>query len=216
MFLSLKCRNRLKSFAFFVSLTSIFWTHELVAQEKKDLAEPIADYSVPQMAIFEGWIGVWNVTEHHFDSKGHVISKVKGTEEVNWILDKRAIRRSYRTKSASRSYHAIGTLTWDASQSRYSGTWYDDASTTGPTLTHGTWSESTKVLEFVLESRAADGSAVTYRIVDKWHDEKHRQVTTYQVRGDALVKRLEVEYQRPAPCPETQQSDRMIGVPDID
>lgn len=154
------------------------------------------------MALFEAMIGVWNVTEHHYNERGKEVSTAKGTEEIHWILGKHAVRRSYTTSySGGRAYHAIGTLTWNSAEKKYRGTWFDDVSTSGPTMVSGVWNKDSRTMEYLLESQAANGSTIRYKVVDKFVDEKHRVATTYFVRDAQLLKRLEVYYNRPKPCP---------------
>lgn len=154
-----------------------------------------------ELARLEIFIGPWSVTESHFNPRGEVIGSAKGTEEIIWMLDYHAIRRSYASSGGSTTFRATGTLTWNAAEKKYHGNWYDNASTLGPTTVKGTWDDATKTMTLDVESTGPDGKAVRHKVVEKFESGEKRTATTYLVDGSNLVKRLEVVYQRTTPCP---------------
>ena len=162
-------------------------------------------YASPDLAHLESLIGVWTVTETHYNELGQIVGTVKGTEEIGWILDKHAIRRVYTTRTETTAYHAVGTLTWNQPTQTYRGVWFDDASTCGPTQVSGTWSEQIGGLVLTLEAMADDGTAIQYRVIEKRADEDTRVATTFAVRRDEVTKRMTVKYKRSIPCPSGQQ-----------
>ena len=159
------------------------------------------EFSSPELARLDQFIGPWRVTETHYNSQGKPIATVQGTEEISWILEHHAIRRSYRTKTETTAYQAIGTLTYNEVDRKYRGIWFDDVSTTGPATVTGKWNEETRTFEFTIESLAKDGSPVKYEVYERFTDEKTRRATTYLLKGDQVTKRLEVQYTRYVPCP---------------
>ncbi len=163
---------------------------------------PEADrYISPQIARLEMLVGPWKLTETHFSAGGEVIATVEGTERIIWILDRHAIRRVYQSGTDTRTYEAIGTLTWNDEAGKYHGVWFDNVSTGGPVTTKGDWNDETLVVEFTTESRRKDGSVIRHKVVERFEDEKRRVATTYLIDGADLIKRLEVEYERTVPCP---------------
>ncbi|MEK7757891.1 MAG: DUF1579 family protein, partial [Planctomycetota bacterium] len=90
-------------------------------------------FANPEIARLDIFIGPWSVTESHFNPRGELIATVKGTEEITWILDHRAIRRAYSTATGSTIFKAHGTLTWNNADKKYHGVWFDNVSTAGPT-----------------------------------------------------------------------------------
>lgn len=166
---------------------------------------PVATAGVPvspELAQLEMYVGPWNLTEHHFNSRGEEIASVKGTEVIIWVLDHRAIRRTYTTANESTRYQAVGTITWNAAEKKYHGVWFDNASTNGPTTARGDWDQKEKMLVFTLESQAADGSKVQHKVVEQFLSDERRVATTYLIVGKDVTKRMEVHYQRATPCPE--------------
>jgi len=159
------------------------------------------EFASPELARLDIFIGPWSVTESHFNPRGELIATVKGTEDITWILDHRAIRRVYSTATDSSIFKANGTLTWNDADKKYHGVWFDNISTAGPTSVTGSWDDQTKTLLLHVESSAGDSSPVRYRVVERFTDPQTRVATTYLVDGSNLVKRMEVEYKRATPCP---------------
>ncbi len=164
-------------------------------------AEKPVEFASPELARLDLFIGPWSVTESHFNPRGELIATVKGTEEITWILDHRAIRRVYSTATDTAVFKANGTLTWNDAEKKYHGVWFDNVSTAGPTLAKGTWDDETRTMLFYVELSGRDGAAVRYRVVEKFTDPQTRMATTYLIEGSNLVKRMEVEYKRATPCP---------------
>ncbi len=182
----------------------------VIAQDEPDSAhrkgspvegEKAVEFASPELAKLDIFIGPWSVTESHFNPRGELIATVKGTEEIAWILDHRAIRRAYSTATGSTIFKAQGTLTWNNAEKKYRGVWFDNASTAGPTTVTGSWDDQTRTMLFHLESAGMDGSIVRYRVVERFADPQTRVATTYLIEGSNLIKRMEVEYKRATPCP---------------
>jgi hypothetical protein len=165
----------------------------------RDEGKPV-EFAFPELATLELFVGPWNVTETHFDTKGKIVATVKGTEEIAWLLDRHAIRRTYATSTGDRTFKASGILTWNAVEKKYHGVWFDNASTAGPSTVKGTWDRDTLTMLFDMESSGPLGP-VRHRAVEKFDGPEKRVVTTYQIDGSSLIKRLEVEYHRAKPCP---------------
>jgi len=163
--------------------------------------EKTVEFANPELARLDLFIGPWSVTESHFNPRGELIATVKGTEEITWILDYRAIRRAYSTATDSTIFKAQGTLTWNNTDKKYHGVWFDNVSTAGPTTVTGSWDDQTRTMLFQVESPGGEGSTVRYRVVERFADPQTRVATTYLVDGSNLVKRMEVEYKRATPCP---------------
>lgn len=185
-------------------------TVSVIAQDEPDSArskgspaegEKAVEFASPELARLDIFIGPWSVTESHFNPRGELIATVKGTEEITWILDHRAIRRAYSTATGSTIFKAQGTLTWNSEGKKYHGVWFDNVSTAGPTTVTGSWDDQTRTMLFHLESAGRDGAIVRYRVVERFTDPQIRVATTYLVDGSNLVKRMEVEYKRATPCP---------------
>jgi len=181
-----------------------------IGQDKPDEArskgspaegEKAVEFASPELARLDVFIGPWSVTESHFNPRGELIATVKGTEEITWILDHRAIRRAYSTAPGSTIFKAQGTLTWNDTEKKYHGVWFDNVSTAGSTTVTGSWDDQTRTMLFQLESAGRDGSVVRYRVVERFADPQTRVATTYLVEGSNLIKRMEVEYKRATPCP---------------
>ena len=160
------------------------------------------EYVNAEMERLERFYGLWAVTERHFDERGKLVGTVKGQEEVEWILKDHAIRRTYRTGTRPHVFEAIGLLTWNTADRKYRGVWMDNTSTVGPTTVTGEWNPKTEVYVFTLDAVGQDGKGVRYRVLEKFHDDETRQATTYLLDGEQLIKRLEVQYKKAAPCPD--------------
>jgi len=158
-------------------------------------------YVNPETARLEQFIGTWKVTERHFAENGKIIASATGLEEITWMLDRRAIQRSYRTSSGKTAFHAIGILTWNGAEKKYHGVWFNNTSTTGPTIVKGDWPEESATLTMELEATAGDGSRLKLKVIERHIDHDKRVRTTYSIDGDQVVKRLEVSYERTIPCP---------------
>lgn len=163
--------------------------------------EKTVEFANPELARLDMFIGPWSVTENHFNPRGELIATVKGTEEITWILDHRAIRRAYSTAPDATVFKAQGTLTWNSAEKKYHGAWFDNVATAGPTTVTGSWDDQTQTMLFHLESAGRDGSIVRHRVVERFADPQTRVATTYLIEGTSLVKRMEVEYKRAIPCP---------------
>jgi hypothetical protein len=171
--------------------------------------EKAVEFASPELARLDLFIGPWSVTESHFNPRGELIATVKGTEEITWILDHRAIRRVYSTATDTAAFKANGTLTWNDAERKYHGVWFDNVSTAGPTTAMGTWDDETHTMLFHVESSGREGATVRYRVVEKFTDPQTRMATTYLIEGSNLVKRMEVEYKRATPCPA--KAMRILG-----
>jgi hypothetical protein len=158
------------------------------------------DFAFSELAKLDLFVGPWSVTENHFDPRGQIMATVKGTEEITWVLDYRAIRRIYSTSTGEKVFRAHGLITWNEAEKKYHGAWFDNASAAGPTIVKGTWDDQTRTMLFELESSGPNGP-VRHRVVEKFLDAEKRVASTYLVEGSTLTKRLEVEYFRAKPCP---------------
>ncbi len=163
--------------------------------------EESIEYVSPEIACLEQFIGLWLVTETHYDAQGKVVAEVDGKEKISWILDSHAIRRVYTSGTQPNVYRAIGTLTFNDAENKYHGVWFDNVSTAGPRTVKGEWTDDTRTMVYSLESSDKGGSKARYKVVDRFIDEKQRVATTYSVEGARTVKRMEVQYKRPNPCP---------------
>ncbi len=181
-------------------------------QEQPDSPAPVSS-PVPELAALQKYVGHWNVLEHHFDNSGHETATVKGSEDINWALNGRWLRRVYTTATASTRYQAIGMFSWNAGENRFAGAWFDDASTDGPTQFTAEWNADTRTLVSTAKQSTGGGSEREFRVVERFEGDDRRVATTYQVENKALTKRLEVEYVRAVPCP-ADQSVRIIGRPE--
>jgi len=177
--------------------------------EEKDSVE----YPNPQLARLNDLVGTWKVTEQHFNERGDEVASASGTEEIIWMLDRHALKRSYQTATTTTSYTAVGMFTWNESERVYRGVWFDDFSTSGPTMASGDWDEKQSAFVFILEAKGRDGSPLRHRVVERFEDERTRVATTYVLHGDKAVKRLEVRYARTSPCPARTF---MLGGPDVE
>ena len=161
------------------------------------------EFANPETARLQMYVGPWRVTETHFNTRGEPVATVKGKEQVTWILEHRAIRRTYQTKTEITAFEAIGTFTYSEADKSYRGVWFDNVSTTGPTTVEGEWDEGNRTFIYSVESTAKDGSKVDYKVIEEFPDEERRIATTYLLRGSEVIKRLEVQYKRYVPCPTT-------------
>jgi len=164
-------------------------------------AEKKAVFSSAELARLEAFFGAWSLTETHYSPSGQVVATVKGTEEITWILDDRALQRNYTSNPESGVYRAQGTLTWNSAEKVYQGVWFDNVNTFGLSAVQGAWQEETRTMTYTMDSTAADGSKTSYKIVERFEDDENRTATTYRMDGTSLVKVLEVRYKRAAPCP---------------
>lgn len=176
------------------------------AQQKID--RPDGDPPNTETARLQQWVGSWALVERHFDSVGNVVATAKGQEDIIWILDKHAVRRSYAAGESG--FRANGTLAWNAPLRRYEGMWFDNAATNGPTRCRAEWNNESKTMVYTLESVTADGKPLIHRCVEQWLDDERRTAATFLVQGETLVKRVEVEYKRTTPCPAKQSGLRMV------
>ena len=171
------------------------------AQRSGDRGASEPGYVCPQVARLELWYGVWRVTERHFNAKGEAVATVKGIERIEWLLERRAIRRDYSTTTDTTVFRAFGVLTWNDVEKRYDGVWFDNVSLAGPASVKGQWDEAHRTMTFMVESLTPDGSTARYKVVERIEDENKRFATTYVIDGDRTIKRMEVEYKRARPCP---------------
>ncbi len=168
-----------------------------------------SDAPNPETARLIQWVGSWALVERHFDSSGNVVASAKGQEDIIWILDKHAIRRSYGAGESG--FRANGALAWNAATKRYEGMWFDNVTTNGPTRCRAEWNDESKTMSYTLESVSSDGKPAVHRSVERWLDDERRTATTFLVQGETLVKRLEVEYKRTTPCPAQQAGFRILN-----
>lgn len=186
--------------ALFVQLLQVVLMVSVVRAANPGTETP-GDPVEKHLAKLERYVTEWKVREHHFNTRGEQIATVMGTEEIIWILGKRAIQRTYTTTSDSTSFRAIGTLTWNDVTKQYQGIWIDNVSTTGPATVEGKWNEGDQTMVYTIDSLAADGSTVRHRVVERFLDEDNREAVTYRLAGSSVIKMLEVQYQRTIPCP---------------
>ncbi len=169
--------------------------------DKKSDAQVESEAINPETARLELYIGPWTVSETHFDAKGSIVGKAKGTEEIIWILDRRAIRRTYTTGTQPFQYQAIGTTAWNNADQKYHGAWFDNASTTGPTIARGEWTDANRSFVYTLEGMNTGGTPRRFKVIEQFTDQEHRVATTYLLEGNEVIKQVEVSYERTTPCP---------------
>jgi len=162
--------------------------------------------------VLDRFVGPWTLTERHFDAAGGVIATVKGTEEIVWILDKHAIRRTYVSTSDTRRFRAIGLLSWNAASGDFQGTWFDNTANNGPMIVHGQWDPKKNTMVYRYSVPVRKGTAREFNVVERFVDGSTRVATTFEVTGGTVQKRTEVEYKRAAPCPGA----KLRMVPDIE
>ncbi|MDO8632447.1 MAG: DUF1579 family protein, partial [Phycisphaerales bacterium] len=167
-------------------------------------------FASPEIAVLDRFIGPWNVIENHFNARGEVVATVKGTEEIVWVLDKHAIRRTYATGGEPSVFRAIGMLTWNPTRRHYEGAWFDNTSAAGPTQVSGAWDDASLTMTLTLTSSTSDTDKQEFKVVERFTDDEHRISTTYKLRGSEIEKVLEVQYVRTIPCPAATSGVRMI------
>ncbi len=185
------------------------WTLQgaVVAQDAKEKPETTVkpfEYVNAETERLLLFLGPWRVTERHFNTKGDVVATVKGTEEITWLVDRRAIQRAYQTISDTTTYKAVGTLTYNAVAKRYEGMWLDNMSLSGPVKVTADWDKAARSMTYTLETQGSDGKTRTFKRIEEFPEEEHaerRIATTFQVDGSKVVKLFEVQYQRAHPCP---------------
>ncbi len=170
----------------------------------------VRDLTASVMAVLDRFIGPWSVVENHINAKGEVFTTVKGTEEILWTLDKRAIRRTYQSGGEPTVFRAIGMVTWNATRQRIEGAWFDNAPTTGPTRMSCTWDNDSAALSCEVTPLQVDDGKERYKVIERFTDDEHRVSTTYRVHGDLVQKILEVQYTRAVPCPAASAGLRII------
>lgn len=162
------------------------------------------------MDVLHHWTGPWRVTERHFDRMGKVVADTIGSEEGRWILEGHAVRRVYRSSGSDQPYQAEGTLTWSEPEGKFRGFWFDNRSTTGPSIVTAEWHADTHTMVHTVERVTSNGKTQTFRTVERFTDDDHRAATTYEIKGSELTKLIEVDYARTAPCPESRSGIRII------
>lgn len=155
----------------------------------------------PELEALDRLVGLWNVIETHFDTRGRTVVTAKGTEEIKWTLDHHVIQRIYKSTTGSGQFRAVGMLAYNDARKKYHGAWFDNVSTSGPALVEGEWDSQARVFTWTLESSAINGSTQRHRVVERFPDEQTRVATTFLLDGAKVIKRLEVRYKRTAPCP---------------
>ena len=168
-------------------------------------AEPDAariEFPNAQLAELDRLYGGWHVVETHFDARGEVLTTAKATEEIAWILDNHALRRTYTQKTEKSIYEAVGTITWNDALKQYRGVWFDNQSTGGPTVVTGEWLPDSGTFVFTLESVGAGGKPVRHHVVERFIDDEQRAATTYRITDDGVRKIMEAHFTRAVPCPD--------------
>jgi hypothetical protein len=163
-------------------------------------------FSIPQMADLDILVGAWKVAETYFDEKGTAREGRAGTEEIVWMLDHHALYRRYNTATGDRVYRAVGVIAWSAPEKQYRGNWFDNAPEQGPsprTIT-GSFDSRTATLTWMMESQAPDGSPRTHRVIERFVSHEERVATTFELKGDRVIKLMEVRYTRAEPCPASR------------
>lgn len=179
-----------------------------LALAQESTPEDDVSSELAQLARFEG---AWTLTEHHYDAMGKVIARVKGTEEISWVLDKHAIRRTYTSTSETSVFRAIGLLTWNQTEGKYHGTWLDNVSRAGPTIVKGDWDPERNAMVFRYSVTAGDRIIREFNVIERFVDDRTRIATTFELTGGAIAKRTEVEYKRAVPCPDKLRIIREFG-----
>ena len=159
---------------------------EQTQKKQRDSKEKTGEFASLELAVLDRFAGPWNVSEVHYNSRGDVVGSAKGIEEGAWVLDRRSLRRTYTSGEEGNLFRAIGMITWDAAEKQYEGTWFDNASTSGPTALTGVWDEASKTMTFTLTSTAPDGKPVQHKVIDRFLDAEHRIATTYKVIGNQV------------------------------
>jgi len=159
--------------------------------------------SSPEMDVLDRYLGAWKLTERYFDAMGKVTATVKGTEEIAWILDKHVLQRTYTSTSDTRTFRAIGMLTWNAAEGKYHGTWIDNLSKSGPTIVQGDWDPKRNAMALKYTLTEGDRVVREFNVIERFITESKRIATTFEVTGETVKKRTEVEYKRVVPCPSS-------------
>lgn len=155
----------------------------------------------PETARLDLFVGTWRVAQNQFDARGKLIGTLKGTEEVRWLLDHRAIVRTVTLNTESSVVRAMGMFAWDAAEKRYRGAWFDNYTTSGPSTVVGEWDDAGRKMIWTLDSKDSKGAAVQYRIIESLADEIRHESTTFRLAGNDVVKELVTQYERTTPCP---------------
>ncbi len=153
------------------------------------------------LAILEQYLGAWTLTEHHYDATGKIVASIDGSEQIGWVLDEQAIQRTYISKSESRTFRAIGLLSWNEFEESYHGTWLDNLSRGGPTVVRGEWDPKRQSMVFKYTVLSAKDSTRAFQVIERFVDHSTRIATTFETTGGTVQKRFEVEYKRAVPCP---------------
>lgn len=186
------------------------------------LADPVADK--PEQHVRSGsdssieseltalapMVGVWELTERHFDESGAQVGTVKGSEEIDFVLNKRAIRRQYSSGSDGGGFKAFGMLTFNATVKRFEGYWMDTAALNGPVAVSAEWNPATKTLVSSLTTASPGSDGVEFKVTDRLVDDEHRAATTYEIKKGKTIKRMEVDYVRSVRCPSRQAGLRIV------
>lgn len=175
------------------------------AKSRVIVSSPTPAVIHPDLSVLTPLVGSWKFKESHYNERGEVVTSVRGTEEIKWILDGNALQRNYFSGERDPIYRAVGTLAWDVHGERFVGVWFNNRSETGPSRVEGKWVEDTQSFVFTLHSQTASGKPLQYRIVEKLESETRRVATTFELKGPKIIKRLVVEYERTIPCPLTQK-----------
>ncbi len=156
-------------------------------------------------APLERLVGLWNCIEYHFNEIGEEVAQVEAFEQIDWVLDRNVIRRNYSRSIGRKTYRAIGMISWNPAAKRYEGAWFDNVSTSGSSVVMGQWEQAKLQFTFELKTVSSQGKTLTYTVIETFIDENNRESTTYEHRGQELIKRMKVVYQRTAPCPESTE-----------
>lgn len=163
-----------------------------------------------ELAALAPMIGVWELTERHFDETGAQVGSAKGSEEIDLALNKRAMRRQYSSGSDAGGFKAFGMMTYDAASKRFAGYWMDTAARNGPIAVSAEWNPATKTLVSTLTTASTDSDGVEFKVTDRLVDDEHRAAATYEIRKGKTIKRMEVDYVRSVRCPSRQAGFRIL------
>ncbi|MEK6677334.1 MAG: DUF1579 family protein [Planctomycetota bacterium] len=200
--------NIIKMFSYWIVVTALLVVvlpvihAEERSTPKTPPTTPDEKPATPELERLEVLIGPWKLVETHFDRAGKTIATVQGSEEITWMLNRHAIRRSYASTTDSGKFSAMGLLTYNTVDKKYQGVWLDNRSTTGPTRVQGVWDSTVHALVSELDSTGSDGQTNRYKVVESFIDSNTRLTTTYRLSGSDVIKLLEVRYTRAAQCPE--------------
>lgn len=157
--------------------------------------------TTPEHTALELFVGPWSVVETHFDELGKTVATVKGNEDVRWVLDETAIQRTYTSGTEPSLFRALGTFAFAETEKCFTGMWFNNLPTGGPSTVKGTWDAATRTMSWTTESKNKDGQTVNHRIIERFPDSKTRLVTTYVMRGNSVLKSSETLCTRKVPCP---------------